>query len=225
MGTFADIKDEALYRMLKELRKAPGLWLLAKSLKSLGIFIDGFLLGKSDTEKNSYYPAWYGEFTKYVLNVCVKGDDRYDIVNAIYENGYDDENGLNRYFKLLDDFCMEKYPKEESDKQSEAEESVLKEIRAAEIGYEEVCKLAQKYISDNFNKIFGIEEEEGIKSTREHLYLWDSEKENLKIIAYDRNDIKPGVNVEDIIKDVDISAETLLCDKPYRVIKIAGDEA
>ena len=66
-----------------------------------------------------------------------------DIVNAIYENGYDDENGLNRYFQLLDDFCMEKYPKEESEyMQPESEESVLKEIRAAEIGYEEICRLA-----------------------------------------------------------------------------------
>ena len=219
MIKFEDIKDEPLYKVLMKIRKAPEVWLKRKSLKLLDVYITGFLFGKSNAKKPTYYPKWYGEFTKYVLNALVDGDNHYDIIYAIYGSGYDDENGLNMYFQLLDDFCMEKcLDKEPECLPSEPEGPAEKEIRAAEIGRDAIFGLAIKYIFDNFNEIFDLEEEEGFVSTRVYECLRGVDSKCLQIIAYDTKYCK--VSVEKLIKNVDISAETLLCDKPYTVIKI-----
>lgn len=225
MNTFSEIKDESLYRALTAIRELPGLWLSKKSLKLLDIYIDGFLAGKSDMRKPFYYPKWFKQFTKYVADVCVEGNGCYGIVNAIYENGYDDENGIDRFYQLLDDFCMEKYPDKDSEcMTSEPENLAVGEIRAVEIGRDAICELAQKYIHDNFNEIFDLEDEERFISTRVQLCLWDKDRERLKIVAYDTNDCKSSVEAANMIKDVEISAKTLLCDKPYTVIKVPEED-
>lgn len=223
MNRFTDIKDDSLYKALMIIREAPELWLKVKSLKILDTYIYGIILGKSDMRRPFYYCEWFEKFTEYVVDVCVEGSGCYGIVSAIYEDGYNDENGFDRFYELLDNFCNEKYPDRESGcLLSESEKPVKGEIRAVKIGCDAIYELALKYISDNFNEIFDLEEDESFKiSTEKSLFVQDIDKENLMIVHYDSKDIKYGMRVEDMIKDVDISAKTLLYDKPYTVIKTA----
>lgn len=100
---------DAIYRILKEIKKRPGMYLGEKSITRLRNFLDGYLISKHDMDKNyntSFYKfaSFVGEYYDDSSN---KGWNR-----IILENSEDEAKAVDIFYELIDKFIEKKYEKE-----------------------------------------------------------------------------------------------------------------
>lgn len=226
---FDEVKDDPLFSVLMRFRDRPGLWMGEKSLKGLIHFINGYMSGKDDFKEPYYYPKWYQKFKKYVAIVCVEGNECYGIVNAIFECGYDDCNGVDRFYELLDDFCADRYNVNLKEYMSNKEEFLeklnnmtnSKEARVICIERDAINEAADKYISDHFNELFDLCEGDGFESAR--YFVWNLGRDKCRIFVYNDKDISSDEVMKKVEK-VGITAKTIFGYKPYVVVKLDEDK-
>lgn len=227
---FDEVKDDPLFSMLMSMRKRPAMWLGEKSLKSLINFINGYMSGKNDFKEPYYYPKWYQKFKKYVAIVCVEGNECYGIANAIFKSGYDDCNGVDRFYELLDDFCADRYNVNLKEYMSNKEECLeklnarvnTKEAKVICVGQDAINEAAYEYISNHFEEIFDLYDGDGFTRTR----YFARDKDNNGICRiYVYND--KALSLDDVrkkVEEVGITAKTIFGYKPYVVVKLDEDK-
>lgn len=203
-----DIYEEPLFNIVMEIRKFPGVWLMAASLRALEQFINGYIVGKYD---RGFCPKWFTEFQQYVVDICVNGNGCYGIANAIFECGYDDKSGLKYFYQLLDDFLKERQI-EEYKKIKPLEE---KEVRILSIGKKAILEIVDNYIGEHRDEIFDLPAENSLISNRQLYATYFDEKE---CYAWAVGPMGYGENfLEKVFLNVPM-VESLFQKHPYHVI-------
>lgn len=198
-----DFENNFLYCRLRLIRKRPELWLGKKSLQLLICYvdgcIDGYIAGK-DTGDDIF--LWFKEFTEYVCKICVKGNESYGVLNAIYECGYGDEEGVEYFFELLDDFYQNHgQPKETG--YEKAESYLGNEIKVARFDADEIYAMSKKYVSEHIEEIFNLpqnemREESAISSRIRLCTVKNPEKNSFICALYDSQ----FVNITEVLDKV-----------------------
>lgn len=211
-----DFENEPVYHALMTIRKKPGLWLGTKSLQALDSFINGYMTGITAMKTPFYCPDWYRAFEKHVALVCVNGNECYGIVNAIFECGYDDENGFDYFYQLLDAFVQEQYSIKDSNFSEKQTVSLnSNEMRVLRIGYDGILEIVNHYISDHIQEIFDLPaENEAIGDTLCSSFL-NFETNVFTCVVCDREDLEVGESIWNKVRQLPITTSSIFHKHPY----------
>lgn len=211
-----NFEDEPVYHALMTIRKKPGLWLGAKSLRALDSFIHGYMAGITAMKTPFYDPDWYRAFEKYVALVCAKGNECYGVANAIFECGYDDEEGFDYFYQLVDAFVQEQYSikySSFSEKQTAGLNS--NEMRVLRIGLDAILEIANHYILDHIQEIFDLpSDNEAIHDTICNTFL-NPETNVFTCVVCDRADLETEEDIRTRIRQLELTTDSVFHNHPY----------
>ena len=149
------LENNLLFKRLMRMKEHPGLWLGQHSLELLNSNVNGYIDAMCDCGHHDSV-QWYTEFRNYVADACAGGNRVMGIVHAIRECGYDDHNGVDAYFDLLENFVIA-FPT----KQEPAVELPPEEIRVIRFDSSAAISLLNEYISENPTRFFGVLSNDG----------------------------------------------------------------
>lgn len=153
---------------------------------------------------------------KNILRLSVNGNECYGIVNAIFECGYDDENGFDYFYQLLDAFVQEQYSIKNSsfsEKQTTALNS--KEMRVLRIGYDAMLEIVNRYISDHVQEIFDLPSDDEAMNDMLCSTFLNSETNVFTCVVCDRGSLEMGENICDEIQQLPITTDSVFHKHPY----------
>lgn len=152
-----DLRENILYKTMMDIKKKPELYLGEKSLKALDVFLHGWYGGVYSCRENmdDDNTSWIVEFHQYVCEVCVGENSCYGHIDAIFEKKYNDEEGFDYYYSLLEKYVQDYAIVNDYD--AEMKTTPLKnEIRMIYMNRDFIKEIISDYVSKNDTRLFRL---------------------------------------------------------------------
>lgn len=147
------LENDRLYQLLFSIRDRPWVFLGQRSLWALDNYITGYLNACSAFDPECFTIRWHDAFYRYVCDVYHIYIENYTVFGIIRKCGYSDSDGLQMYFKLLENFTKEKCNVEHTAQPQPLQHG---EVRAFRLDQSRTVNLAVKYIMEHSEDFFGI---------------------------------------------------------------------
>lgn len=152
------LENDQLYQLLFSIKDRPWVFLGQKSLRALENYIAGYLNACLVLDPECFTICWHDAFFHYVCDVYHIHKEKYSVFGLIRDCGYSDDDGLQVYFNLLENFAKEKYNIQSADQLQSLQNG---EVRAFRVDQSRTVDLARRYIREHSEDFFGISSSEG----------------------------------------------------------------
>lgn len=154
-----NLEEDVLYKNLCLLKQNALFLLGKKSLRQLDGYIIGFLDALDQSGESDHTREWFSEFRDYIARHCEVQKNPFCISEMLFDNGYDDCSGVDRFLVLLEGFAKEYYHVQEPP--LPPAELLPGEARVFRISPTWTRELAVKYITDHEDEFFGLSQAGG----------------------------------------------------------------